>query len=113
VVTNSRTSLGAGHLRPLVSARQSAVRRSDLRPLNAPSPLQVQADDRGHIVSVWRQGRLTPRSIAAVQDHWRIDDEWWREHPVSRIYYDLLLDDGTMLTVYHELLADQWFEQRG
>ena len=101
-------------MRPLISAARpaSGVRRNDLRPLNAPSPLQVQADDQGRIVSVWRQGRLTPRSIAAVQDQWRIDDEWWREHPVSRMYYALLLDDGTLLTIYHDLLADLWFEQR-
>jgi len=113
VVTDTRTSLGAGHMRPLVSNPSAVTRRRDLRPLNAPSPLQVQSDDRGQIVSVWRQGRLTPRTIAAIQDHWRIDDEWWREHPVSRIYYALLLDDGTLLTVYHDLLADLWFEQRG
>jgi hypothetical protein len=112
VVTHSRTPLGPCYMRPLVSM-QSVTRRSDLRPLNAPSPLQVQSDDQGRIVSVWRQGRLTPRTIAAVQDHWRIDDEWWREHPVSRIYYELLLDDGTLLTIYHDVLADLWFEQRG
>ena len=82
-------------MRPLVSTRQSVVRRSDLRPLNAPSPLRVQADDQGRIVSVWRQGRLTPR-----------------KHPIARSYYELLLDDGTMLTVYHDLLTDVWFEQR-
>lgn len=111
MVTHSRTPLGAGHMRPLIS-NPAVVRRNDLRPLNAPSPLQVQADDQGRIVSVWRQGRLTPRTITAVQDHWRIDDEWWREHPVSRIYYELLLDDGTLLTIYHDLLSDLWFEQR-
>jgi hypothetical protein len=122
VVTHSRAPLGACHVRPLVSTKPSVTRRADLRPLNAPSPLQVQlhpversgtwADDHGRIVSVWRQGRLTPRTIAAVQDHWRIDDEWWREHPVSRAYFELLLDDGTLLTIYHDLLSDLWFEQR-
>jgi hypothetical protein len=74
--------------------------------------VRVQTDAHGRIVSLWRQGRLTPRSIAAIQDHWRIDDEWWREHTISRIYYELLLDDGTLLTVYHDLVADAWFEQR-
>jgi len=86
--------------------------RSELRPLNAPMPLRVQTDAQGRIVAIWRQGRLTPRSIAAVQDRWRIDDEWWREHPVSRMYYAVVLDDGTLLTMYHDLLADAWFEQR-
>ncbi len=84
----------------------------DLRPLNAPQPLRMQTDAHGHIVGVWRHGRLTPRRITSVQDHWRIDDEWWREHAIVREYYELLLDDGTLLVVYHDLLNDAWFEQR-
>ena len=99
-------------MRPLASARASLVRRNDLRPLNAPSPLRVLLDAQGRVVSIWRQGRLTPRTIAAVQDRWRIDDEWWREHPISRAYYALLLDDGSLLTIYHDLITDTWFEQR-
>jgi hypothetical protein len=111
MVTHSRPPLGTDYMRPLI-AKPAAVRRSDLRPLNAPSPLRVQTDAHGRIVSLWRQGRLTPRTIAAIQDHWRIDDEWWRDHTISRSYYELLLDDGTLLTVYHDLVADAWFEQR-
>ena len=110
MVTYSRTSVGAGHVRPL--AQLAAARRSDVRPLNAPAPLRVDLDAHGRVVGIWRQGRLTPRRIAAVQDSWRIDDEWWREHPIARMYYALLLDNGTLLTVYHDLAADQWFEQR-
>ena len=91
----------------------TTLQQHDLRPLNAPTPLRMQADAQGRIVAVWRHGRLTPRTIASIQDRWRIDDEWWREHPISRLYYELLLDDGTLLTVYHDLLADAWFEQRG
>jgi hypothetical protein len=75
--------------------------------------LRVQTDAAERIVSIWRQGRLTPRTITAIQDCWRIDDEWWREHPVSRLYYKLVLDDGTLLTIYHDLLTGLWFEQRG
>jgi hypothetical protein len=86
--------------------------RSELRPLNAPSPLRVEVDERGRILSIWRQGRLTPRTIASIQDRWRIDDEWWREHRVARMYYALVLDDGTLLTIYHDLASDAWFEQR-
>ena len=116
MVTHSRTPLGArpGPMRPLIKIKTSDLRhqKSDLRPLNAPSPLQVQTDDQGRIVSVWRQGRLTPRTIAAIQDRWRIDDEWWREHAISRMYYEVVLDDGTLLTMYHDLLVDAWFEQR-
>ena len=114
MVTYSRAALGAGtgHMRPLVKPPDIARHPSDLRPLNAPSPLQVQMDSAGRIVSILRQGRLTPRTIAAVQDRWRIDDEWWREHAISRMYYELILDDGTRLTIYNDLITDMWFEQR-
>jgi len=99
-------------VRPLIRAADRRLPKSELRPLNAPTPLRVQLDEQGRIVSIWRQGRLTPRSIAAIQDRWRIDDEWWREHPVSRMYYAVVLDDGTLLTMFQDLLADAWFEQR-
>ncbi len=116
MVTYSRTSLGsgAGHVRPLVTAKPSgfSAQRAKLRPLNAPMPLRVQMDAAGRIVGIWRQGRLTPRTIAAIQDRWRIDDEWWREHPISRMYYEVVLDDGSLLTMYQDLIADEWFEQR-
>jgi hypothetical protein len=48
--------------------------------------------------------------VARVQDRWRIDDEWWRERPISRIYHRLLLDDGALLVVYHDEIAGAWFE---
>jgi hypothetical protein len=92
--------------------KPAAAKRSDLRPLNAPASLRVQLDGQGRIVSIWRQGRLTPRTIAAIQDCWRIDDEWWREHRVARMYYDVVLDDGTLLTIFQDLVADAWYEQR-
>jgi hypothetical protein len=28
------------------------------------------------------------------------------------MYYAVVLDDGTLLTMYQDLLADAWFEQR-
>ena len=104
-------------MRPLVklntfSTVEAARNRNELRPLNAPTPLRVQLDEQGRIIAIWRQGRLTPRTIAAIQDRWRIDDEWWREHRVARMYYEVVLDDGTLLTIFQDLVADAWFEQR-
>src|SRR5207248_1445785 len=86
MVTDSRTTLGAGYVRPLAAGLSVQRRRAaELRPLNAPSPVRVELDRDGRVVGLWRQGRLTPRRIAAVQDRWRIDDEWWREHPIARM----------------------------
>jgi hypothetical protein len=88
------------------------ARRHDLRPLNAPTPIRVNVDENGQPSSVTRAGRST-HAVAAIQDRWRIDDEWWREHAISRMYYTLLLDDDSLLNVYHDLIANAWHEQRG
>jgi hypothetical protein len=50
--------------------------------------------------------------VAAVQDRWRLDDEWWREHPISRLYHLLLLDDDSLVVVYRDLGTGDWYEQR-
>lgn len=35
-------------------------------------------------------------------------DEWWRERPVSRVYYSLLLEDGGTVTAYRDLVSGRW-----
>jgi hypothetical protein len=52
------------------------------------------------------------RSVAAVQERWRIDDEWWRESPVSRLYYRLQLEGDRVITVYRDLDGGAWCLQR-
>ena len=52
------------------------------------------------------------QGIASIQDRWRIDDEWWREMPVSRVYYQLQLESGRVTTVYRDLAGGGWWEQR-
>jgi hypothetical protein len=50
--------------------------------------------------------------VSAVRERWRIDDEWWRT-PISRAYRAVVLDDGRSVTLYHDLLEDRWYAQRG
>ena len=92
MVTNPRTAKGADRLRPL----------------NAPRPLRVEADDQGLPL---RLGKTRPAErVQAVLDRWRIDEEWWRD-PISRLYFQVELEDGRALTVFHDLAEDKWFAQ--
>jgi hypothetical protein len=50
--------------------------------------------------------------VASLQDRWRIDDEWWRETPIARAYYQLQLASGRVVTVYRDLVGGEWWEQR-
>ena len=76
------------------------------RQLNRPRPLRVEADDQGRPIAVWLSGRHCV--VEAVLEVWRIDDEWWRERPVSRLYYRLALEDGRTVTVYRDVVAQGW-----
>jgi len=62
----------------------------------------------GAPVALVEGGRRCP--VAAVPDTWRIDDEWWRA-PIGRHYYRLVLDDGSLRTVYEDLVNGGWWEQ--
>ena len=82
------------------------------RVLNAPVSILVDADADGRPRAVRRRGWRRARAVEHVRDRWRVDDEWWRARPISRLYYALVLDDGTFLTVYHDLTDATWCEQR-
>jgi hypothetical protein len=69
----------------------------------------VEADGEGRPVAVTLGGRRL--GVVAVQDTWRIDDEWWRERPVSRVYFSVALEDGRVVTVYRDLLQESWWHQ--
>ena len=53
------------------------------------------------------------RKILEVLDTWRIEDEWWRKQPVSRLYYRVVLEDGTMVGLFKDLVSGDWYSQRG
>ncbi len=86
------------------------VRPHRLRPLAGPRPARVDADDRGCPHRVLFEGAV--REVASVQDRWRIDDEWWRETPVSRMYYEVQLEGDRVVTLYQDLPGGAWWLQR-
>ena len=81
-----------------------------LRPLREPRPVDVEADGEGRPVAVTLRPGERLR-VTEVQDTWRIDDEWWRERPVSRMYYQVVLEDGRAVTVYSDLATAGWWRQ--
>ena len=80
------------------------------KPVNTPEPIRAEEDASGLPLAV----RLKRRQrIAAIEDRWRIDDEWWRKEPVSRCYYNVLLADGQRLVLYKDLVSGEWYKQGG
>ena len=94
----------------MVKDTRATTSAGDIRALNQPSPLGVKADD-GEVPSALTLRRSWIR-VEAVVDIWRIDDEWWREQPICRMYYECVVDQGLRVTVFHDLTNGDWYQQR-
>ena len=78
------------------------------RPVNAPEPVKVEEDAAGFPAAVRAKRR---QAVAAVEDRWRLDDEWWRREPVSRLYFSVRLASGHRVVLYKDLVSGEWYKQ--
>jgi hypothetical protein len=79
------------------------------KPVNLPESLNVEESASGAPAAVKMACR---QAVIAVEDCWRIDDEWWRSEPVSRLYYAVRLAAGQRLVMYKDLISGQWYRQK-
>ena len=75
------------------------------RRLYEPRSALVEASATGVPARVNRQG------VAIVREEWRVVDRWWTEEPVSRRYFDVVLESGQHAVVFHNQEAGSWFTQ--
>jgi hypothetical protein len=57
--------------------------------------------------------RVNRQAVALVREEWRVVDRWWTEEPVSRRYFDVVLESGQNAVVYRDEEDGGWFMQRG
>lgn len=50
-------------------------------------------------------------AVESPLETWRIDDEWWRQRPISRLYWRVLLEDGRVVDLFRDLTRDRWARQ--
>jgi hypothetical protein len=87
----------------MVTAAGAETRADRVRCLNLPRPVQVTVDPQSGLP-------VALHAVELIQDCWHVDDEWWRD-PISRHYVQVILRDGAMRTLFHDRIADRWFEQ--
>jgi hypothetical protein len=51
--------------------------------------------------------------VLLVREEWRVVDRWWTEEPVSRRYFEVVLESGENTVVFHDGEGGRWFTQRG
>ena len=92
----------------MVADTRKTLRSDTLKPINLPEPVSVEEDLSGlpSVVKTKRQ-----QKIITIEDRWRIDDEWWRSEPVSRLYYAVILASGQRLVLSKNLIDNCWYRQ--
>ena len=105
----------------MVADTGTTPRPSGIRSLNAPRPVRVDVGEDNLPVAIGTAPGTTPGTtkdrkagvpVSEVLDSWRIDDEWWRKQPVSRLYYRVALEDGTMTGLFQDLVSGRWYQQQ-
>ena len=108
------------------------VESVQFRSLNVPIPIDVVENNSERPISVTlppasssrstRSCRLAPEpqtlaltrlAVTAINDLWQVDDEWWRERPISRRYYQITTQNNRRLTIFRDQLNAQWYWQKG
>ena len=75
--------------------------------LNEPRPALVEAGFDGAPRAVNRRG------VMLVREEWRVIDRWWTDDPVSRRYFEVVLEGGDSVVVFRDVERSGWFTQRG
>jgi hypothetical protein len=57
--------------------------------------------------------RVDREAVALVREEWRVVDRWWTEEPVSRRYFEVVLESGRNVVVFRDEEVGRWFSQRG
>jgi len=96
----------------MVAHSRTPLRADRLRALNVPQAVQVEVDASGIPRAVRRSGgQETKAAVETVLESWRIDDEWWRL-PISRRYFEVVLNGGRRVVLFEDLAAGSWFLQQ-
>lgn len=89
-----------------------------VRRLNQPEPARVTlgSDHRPATVE-WHphsspRGHVRRERVEHVLDVWYVDDAWWTDAAVRRMYYECQLEGGARLIAVYDLEASSWFVQR-
>jgi hypothetical protein len=57
--------------------------------------------------------RVNRQPVAVVREEWRVLDRWWTEEPISRRYFEVVLESGQNVVVFNDQERGGWFSQRG
>lgn len=86
-----------------------------VRRLNEPVAATVRLDEqrRPRFVQWNQRGYPQPKqgSVEQVLDSWYVDEGWWTDTPVRRMYYECQLSEGARVIAVYDLAEATWYVQ--
>jgi hypothetical protein len=77
-----------------------------IRVLGAPHALRVITGPGGVPHAAIIDGRR--RLVVAVREDWLVQDRWWTDQPVDRHYFELVVEPGRRMVVFHDARRGEW-----
>ena len=93
----------------MVQDTGKTLRADTYRPVNIPEPVDVEEASSFSLPLAVRAPRR--QAVVNIEDRWRIDDEWWRQEPISRLYFEVTLASGQNQVIYKDLIKNCWYRQ--
>ena len=56
--------------------------------------------------------RVNRHAVALLREEWRVVDRWWTEQPVSRRYFEVVLESGQNVVVFRDEERGGWYSQK-
>jgi hypothetical protein len=83
--------------------------KGSFRPLNPTIPIEVRESTHQTPRVIKVNGRW--HKVISIDDLCNVDEEWWRERPIVRMYYRVILENETQITVFRDMLDGAWYRQ--
>ncbi len=97
---------------PLVARPARGLRSSSRRAATIAGRLNAPRAALGEAAVDGTPRVVNRRSVDFVREEWRVVDRWWTDEPISRRYFDLVLETGEHEIAFRDEEAGTWFLQR-
>jgi hypothetical protein len=90
---------------------------TQVRRLNEPARARVGLGVDGRPSHITWYPHSSPRRarrdrVEHVVEVWYVDDGWWNDHPIRRMYFACQMRGGARLVALYDLTTEHWSVQR-
>ena len=105
---NNKGPLWCDNRSSILCAKKESI--GEIRTINNPTCIVVEEDILHNPTSVAIGSRKL--QIDFIEDMWDVVDEWWRPSMIARRYYKVIFREGSILTIFRDLISGIWWEQK-